>query len=105
MGSGKSTVGALLARELNWSFIDLDNTILDDDSSVDPCWRDACLMAASHIDPEALRCTWFELRNHFEDPALNLVEWQLARNGQIVPSPDQIPKLRQSRIAALLGRS
>jgi shikimate kinase len=27
MGSGKSTVGALLARELNWSFIDLDNTI------------------------------------------------------------------------------
>jgi shikimate kinase len=27
MGSGKSTVGAVLARELNWSFIDLDNTI------------------------------------------------------------------------------
>jgi shikimate kinase len=27
MGSGKSTVGAALARELNWPFIDLDNTI------------------------------------------------------------------------------
>src|SRR5437773_9275479 len=27
MGSGKSTVGALLARELGWHFIDLDTTI------------------------------------------------------------------------------
>ena len=27
MGSGKSTVGALLARELGWPFIDLDATI------------------------------------------------------------------------------
>ncbi len=27
MGSGKSTVGALLARELGWPFIDLDTTI------------------------------------------------------------------------------
>jgi shikimate kinase len=27
MGSGKSTVGALLARELGWLFIDLDQTI------------------------------------------------------------------------------
>jgi shikimate kinase len=27
MGSGKSTVGALLARRLGWPFIDLDNTI------------------------------------------------------------------------------
>ncbi len=27
MGSGKSTVGALLARELDWPFIDLDTTI------------------------------------------------------------------------------
>jgi shikimate kinase len=27
MGSGKSTVGELLARKLGWTFIDLDNTI------------------------------------------------------------------------------
>ena len=27
MGSGKSTVGALVARELGWPFIDLDSTI------------------------------------------------------------------------------
>jgi shikimate kinase len=27
MGSGKSTVGELLARQLGWRFIDLDNTI------------------------------------------------------------------------------
>ena len=27
MGAGKSTVGALLAEELNWAFIDLDREI------------------------------------------------------------------------------
>ncbi len=45
--------------------IDLDNTILDDDSSVVPCWRDACLLAVSHMDPEALLAAVHKTRDWY----------------------------------------
>jgi shikimate kinase len=78
MGSGKSTVGELLARKLGWTFIDLDNTIeAGQGASIreifervgEPFFRDverAALIEASKTGPAVIALgggTWVQQQN------------------------------------------
>ncbi|MDO8467082.1 MAG: shikimate kinase [bacterium] len=90
-GSGKSTIGRLLAEKIGFSFVDLDNLIRDREG------KTHTQIILEKGDKELVRL------EEFYTATLNLEKTVFAPGGSIVYSPAAMEKLRQETVAIYLS--